>query len=87
MLRLLTELEQFETFKQEDRPLEAVHLKIRTLIRDLSAALQTAPEDRELQEHLRRLQEELADLERRAPWIVADYPVELTFWLGGPGVL
>ncbi len=87
MLRLLTELEQFETFKQEDRPLEAVHLKIRTLIRDLSAALQTEPENREWQERLRHLQEELADLERRAPWIVADYPVELTFWLGGPGVL
>lgn len=87
MLRLLTELAQFEKFKQEDRPLELVHLKIRTLIRDLTAALQKNPEDQELPEHLRRLQEELADLERQAPWIVADYPVELSFGLGGPGVL
>jgi hypothetical protein len=87
MLRLLTELEQFERFKQEDRPLESVHLKLRTLIRDITAALRMAPENQELQEHLRHLQEEMADLERRAPWIVADFPVELTFWTGGPSVL
>jgi len=87
MLRFLTELEQYERFKQEDRPLELVHLKIRTLIRDISAALRAAPENRELQDRLSQLQEELADIERRAPWIVADYPPEFSFWGSGPGVL
>jgi chromosome condensin MukBEF ATPase and DNA-binding subunit MukB len=87
MLRFLTELEQYERFKEEDRPLELVHLKIRTLIRDISAALRTAPENRELQDRLGQLQEELADIKRRAPWIVADYPAELSFWGSGPGVL
>ena len=87
MLRLLHDLEQLERFKQEDRPLELVHLKIRTLIRDVNAALKTEPENQELQKRLRQLQEELADLERRAPWIVADYPVEISLWGSGPGVL
>ncbi len=87
MLGLLAELEQYERFKQEERPLEAVHLKIRTLIRDITAALRQEPENQELKARLQQLQKDLADLERRAPWIVADYPVELVYWLGGPGVL
>lgn len=87
MLRLLADLEQFEKFKQEDRPLEMVHLRLRTLIRDVTAALRAAPENQELQERLKQLQEELADLERRAPWITADHPVEMSLWGAGPGIL
>lgn len=87
MLQLLYDLEQLERFKQEDRPLELLHLKIRTMIRDISEALRAEPENQELQARRRRLQEELADIERRAPWIVADYPVEMALWGFGPGVL
>jgi hypothetical protein len=36
---------------------------------------------------IRQLQKDLADIEPRGAWIVADYPVELTFWDGGPGLL
>ena len=87
MWQFLTDLEQYERFKQEDRPLEMVHLKIRTLIRDITAALRKEPENQELQEHLRQLQEDLADLERRAPWIVADFPVEMALWGDRAGLL
>jgi chromosome condensin MukBEF ATPase and DNA-binding subunit MukB len=87
MLQLLTDLEQLKKFKQEDRPLEMLHLKLRTLIRDVTAALRAAPDTQELQERLRQLQEELADLERRAPWIAADYPVEMSIWGAGPGIV
>jgi len=87
MWQFFTDLEQYERFKEEDRPLELVHLKIRTLIRDITAALRQEPENRELQERLRQLQEDLADLERRAPWIVADYPVEMALWGDRAGLL
>jgi chromosome condensin MukBEF ATPase and DNA-binding subunit MukB len=87
MWRLLADLEQYEKFKQEDRPLELVHLKLRTLIRDLTAALRETPENQELQEHLRQLQGDLADLERRTPWIVADHPIELALWGDRAGLL
>ena len=87
MLQLWRELEHYERFKQEDRPLELLHLKIRTLIRDLSAALAQDPENQELRERLRHLQEEKADLERRAPWILADFPIEMKLWGPGAGVL
>jgi len=87
MWQFLADLEQYERFKEEDRPLELVHLKIRTLIRDITTALRKEPENQELQEHLRQLQEDLADLERRAPWIVADYPVEMALWGDRAGLL
>ena len=87
MLQLWRELEHYERFKQEDRPLELLHLKIRTLIRDLSAALAQDPENQALRERLRHLQEEKVDLERRAPWIVADFPIEMKLWGPGAGVL
>jgi len=64
-----------------------LHLRVRTLIRDVTAALRAAPDTQELQDRLTRLQEELADLERRAPWIAADYPVEMSIWGPGAGVL
>jgi|GEM_PF-2403882 len=87
MLGILQDLEQLERFKQEDRPLELVHLKIRTLIRDLTSTLQSDPENPELRERLRQLQEELADIERRAPWIVADFPIEMSLWGDRAGLL
>lgn len=87
MWQFFTDLEQYERFKEEDRPLELVHLKIRTLIRDITTALRKEPENQELQERLRQLQEDLADLERRAPWIVADYPVEMALWGDRAGLL
>ena len=87
MLRLLADLEQFERFKQEDQPLEMVHLKLRTLIRDVAAALRAAPDNQELQERFENLEKELKELERRAPWITADYPVEMALWGAGGGLL
>ena len=65
MWQFLTDIEQYEKFKQEDRPLEMVHLKVRTLIRDITAALRQEPENQELQKRLRQLQEDLVDLERQ----------------------
>ena len=87
MWQFLTDIEQYEKFKQEDRPLEMVHLKVRTLIRDITAALRQEPETQELQKRLRQLQEDLVDLERQAPWIVADYPVEMALWGDRAGLL
>jgi uncharacterized membrane protein len=87
MLQLIKELEQYDRFKREEQPLEMLHLKLRTLCRDLTAALKTAPEDQVLKERLARLQQELAELESRAPWIVREYPVELALWGPGAGLL
>lgn len=87
MLQLQQDLEHYETFKSQDQPLEMLHLKLRTLIRDLTAALRSQPDNQTLRDRLTELQKELADLEQRAPWILRDHPVELALW--GPlcGVL
>jgi selenocysteine-specific elongation factor len=90
MLQLWRELEHYERFKQEDRPLELLHLKIRTLIRDMNAALAEDPENQELRERRRQLQEELAalisardvaDLHRPRLW------VDRSFTAAGSGTI
>lgn len=87
MWQIMGDLEHYERFKQEEQPLERLHLKLRVLCRDLTAALRTAPENQALKDQLDRLKEELAELEARAPWIVRDYPVELALWGPGSGLL
>ena len=86
-MQLLCELEHSERFKRENQTLEMVHLKLRTLIREVTAALRKEPDNQDLQERLGDLAKELAELECRAPWLAADYPVELAWWGPGPGVL
>jgi hypothetical protein len=87
MLQLWRDLKQYERFKQEDRPLELLHLKMRTLMRGITTALEKERGNQELPARLQQLQEELVNLERRAPWIVADYPVEMALWGDRAGLL
>jgi hypothetical protein len=83
MLQLSRESEQYKKFKQEDQPLEMVYLRLRTLIQEVKESLRAAPVSQEVRDHLRRLEEERDELERRTPWLTADYPVEMALW--GPG--
>jgi hypothetical protein len=87
MLQLARELEQYKRFKQEDQPLEMVYLRLRTLIQEVQESLRAAPDSQELRDHLRQLEEEREELERRAPWLTADYPVEMALWGPGSGLL
>jgi len=87
MLQLSRELEQYKKFKQEDQPLEMVYLKLRTLIQEVKKSLRAAPGNQKVRDHLRQLEEEREELERRAPWLTADYPVEMTLWGPGAGLL
>jgi hypothetical protein len=87
MLQLTRELEDYRRFKQENQPLEMVYLRLRTLIQKARESLRAAPGDREVQDHLRRLEEERDELERQAPWLTADYPVEMALWGPGSGLL
>jgi hypothetical protein len=87
MLQLSRELEQYKKFKQEDQPLEMIYLRLRTLIQKTEEKLRATPGNQEVQDQLRRLEEERDELESRAPWLTADYPVEMTLWGPGSGLL
>jgi len=53
----------------------------------VAAALRAKPDNQELLDRLENLAKELKELERRAPWIAADYPVEMALWGPGGGLL
>jgi hypothetical protein len=74
------ELEEYLTFRRQDQPLELKHLEIRTALNQAEEALRTDPENQEIIARIAELRNSLADLERQAPWIVLDYPLEYLLW-------
>jgi hypothetical protein len=74
------ELEEYQTFRRQDQPKELEHLKMRVALKDAEAALQISPGDQELEGKVANLKEGLAALERQAPWINLDYPLEFLLW-------
>ena len=74
------ELEEYQTFRRQDQPRELEHLKIRTALNDAEETLRTDPGNREIIARIAELRNSLADLERQAPWINLDYPLEYLLW-------
>jgi hypothetical protein len=72
--------ELWHTFRTETRHLEREHLEVRTALRDATAALKASPESQTLQARVRYLTRRLDDLERQAPWIAAEVPIEVLLW-------
>ena len=79
------ELEEYQTFRRQDQPLELECEKIRVVPRDAEEALRVNPEDKQMETKVAELKEKLAALERRAPWLNYDYPVEYLLWGPRPG--
>ncbi len=74
------ELEEYQTFRKKDQPLEMVYLEIRVALNDAEAALQANPGNEDLEARLEVLKKRLAVLEQEAPWLTFDYPVEYMLW-------
>lgn len=74
------ELEEYQTFRQETLRVEEDHLKIRVALRDAEAALRAVPGNGDLKARLEELKKRLEALERQAPWIVSDVPMEILLW-------
>ncbi len=74
------ELDEYQTFRDRDQPLMLEHLRIRVALRETQEALRTDPENPEIRTRLAELEEHLAALERQAPWINLDYPLEILLW-------
>ncbi len=76
----LEELEGWQTFRREAQQVEKEHLEIRVALRDAETALRSAPGNEDLRDRVQQLKEKLEELEKRAPWISADVPVEILLW-------
>lgn len=74
------ESEEWQAFRKEAQPLEREHLELRVMLRDAVNARRTNPEDEYLKARVKYLRKRLEDLEKKAPWISADVPVEVLLW-------
>jgi len=74
------ELEEYQTFRRKDQPLENVHLELRLALQKAEAALQDDPENQELKSRVAELKKKLKELEEKAPWLTLDYPLEILLW-------
>ncbi len=74
------ELEEYQAFRKQDQPLELVHLALRVALKEAESFLGAHPEDREAQTKVDELKRKLAELDRQAPWITLDYPLEFLLW-------
>lgn len=74
------ETEEWQSFRMDALPLEREYLEIRALLRDTEAALRDDPENNHLQAQVKYLKKRLEGLERQAPWISSDVPIEVLLW-------
>jgi len=79
---LEVEPEEWQAFRKEAQPLEREHLEIRVLLHDAEAALRADSENENLKTKVKYLRKRLEELEKKAPWINSDAPLEILLWGG-----
>jgi polyhydroxyalkanoate synthesis regulator phasin len=74
------DLASWQEFRKQAEEIEEKHLAARKALADAEAALRANPADRQLTARVEELKKQLAELERQAPWISFDYPMEVLLW-------
>jgi len=74
------DLEQMRQMRQCAQEIEQQHLRVRIALRDAEAALNTAPGDRQWQARVDELKRKLEQIDRQAPWISAEQPIEMSLF-------
>ena len=82
MVPRAVEPEEWQAFRKEAQPLENEHLELRVLLRDAETDLGANPEDEKLKAKVKYLKKRLEELEKKAPWINSDTPLEIQLWGG-----
>ena len=72
--------EEWQNFRKEAQDIEQEHLRLRVALRDAEAALRTDPGSEDLQARVQELKKKLEEMEKKAPWISAEYPLEVLLW-------
>lgn len=71
---------EWRSFRKEVLSLEREHLQLRLALRDAEESLHADPRDEALKARVDELKKNLEELERQAPWISTDVPVEMALW-------
>lgn len=67
-------------FREEARHIEREHLEIRKALRDAEEALRADPRDETRNARVTYLKRRLSELEKLAPWILSETPLEVLLW-------
>ncbi|MFP3866930.1 MAG: hypothetical protein ACLFUU_02045 [Desulfobacteraceae bacterium] len=77
------EMEDYKAFKKQSLSLEKEYLELRVLLRDAESALRAESDNPNIQAKVDYLNKRLKDLEKQAPWLTGDRPMEYDLW-GSP---
>ena len=74
------EMEEYQNLSDAVRVLEREYLEIRILLRDAEKALRTDADSDYLKVKVQYLKKRLADLEKQAPRLASDLPLEIALF-------
>jgi hypothetical protein len=74
------DLEAWREFRERAGEMELKHLATRKELFEAEAALRANPVDPQFAIRVDELRKRLAELDRQAPWISLDYPLEVLLW-------
>lgn len=81
------DLAQFDEFRRKKNAIEEAYLQLRRQRRDLEAALRADPDNAEIKAKLEDNKRQLQELEKKAPWLASEVPVEMALWGTTHGLL
>jgi hypothetical protein len=74
------EMKDFQDLRKDIRRLEKEYLEIRTLLRDSEESLRDDPASEYFLAKVKYLKKRLKDLEKLAPRLSSDVPLEIALW-------
>ena len=74
------EMRDFEALRREVKRLEKEYLDLRTQLRDTELGLREDPDSEYLKAKGKYLTKRLKDIERKAPRLAADHPLEISLF-------
>ncbi|MBU0987442.1 MAG: hypothetical protein KKH68_09340 [Proteobacteria bacterium] len=74
------EMQDFQNLRTEVKRLEKEYLDLRLQLRDTEADLRTDPASEYLQAKVKYLDKRLKDIEKMAPRLSADHPLEISLF-------
>ena len=77
------ENEHFQNLRNEVKLIEREYLELRVLLRDAETALRSDPDSEYLNAKVTYLKKRVKDLEKKAPRLAAEYPLEISLF-GAP---
>ncbi len=74
------DIEEFQALRKEVKLIEREYLELRVLLRDAETALRSDPDSEYLNAKVTYLKKRLKGLEKKAPRLAADHPLEISLF-------